>query len=113
MLLKQEAERAIEDLLPPELKEAFQDYRRVETMKDEIGNRLIEGGQDEGGVRPVRSLDHLVGTREQRRRHFEAERFRRLSPPLFRLYRARPRSAPAQGQRRPGEGQGQGRAGVQ
>ena len=43
MALKTQAERTIDNILPPQLRAAFDNYATLEDMKGAIGNKVIDG----------------------------------------------------------------------
>jgi 5'-deoxynucleotidase YfbR-like HD superfamily hydrolase len=42
MAMKEATEKAIDDILPKQLKQANADYRRYEQLKDAFGNRIVD-----------------------------------------------------------------------
>jgi hypothetical protein len=75
--MKEPAERAIDDILPPELKEAFRDYAYLHEVKDTFGKRIIDG---EGNLKDTAEqyLANLSNVNKGNAR-LNAEEFKRLT----------------------------------
>lgn len=77
MSLKAAAEPAIQDLLPDNLRKAFDEYAILQEMKDDIGNKLINGdGTLKDGAEQF--LSNMVNTNKGNVR-MNAQRFREIT----------------------------------
>jgi hypothetical protein len=77
MGLKADAEKAIDQILPPELRQAFKDYADVQDMKDEIGTKIADG---QGAIKhTAEQFLANLGNMNKGAQRASAERFKQLT----------------------------------